>query len=229
MPKVNITVEVNENIYLKDPVSTTLGQSMIKEAINLFEELGYEKLNFKKLAGRMQSSEASLYRYFENKYKLLTYLVSWYWDFMHYMLLMDIRNITDPREKLRVAIHTLVNSLASTATPDYIDQNKLHKIVVENASKVYHNKDVDRLSKEGYYQNFGKLVTTLSTIIQEIDQDFEYPRTLATNIIEQSLSIEYYLNHLPKLTDKPKGNFNAREETSKTILFMLDRLLRIKK
>ena len=225
MPKVNITVEINNKVYLKDPLSTSLGQSMIKEAIILFEEVGYENLNFKKLATRMHSSEASLYRYFENKYKLLTYLVAWYWDFMHYMVLMDIRNIADPKERLKVSINTLVNSLDSTATPDYINQNKLHIIVVENASKVYHTKDVDKLSEEGYYQNFGKLVTTLSEIITEIDKNFKYPRTFATNIIEQSLSSEYYLRHLPMLTDKPTKKFDARVETIKMINYMLDKML----
>jgi len=225
MPQIHITVDIHESIYLRDPLQTSLGRSMIREAIILFDEIGYENLNFKKLAARMNSSEASLYRYFENKYKLLTYLVSWYWDFMHFMLLMDIRNITDSRKKLNTAINTLVNALVSTATPDYINQSKLHAVVVENASKVYHTKDVEKLSKEGYYQNYSKLISTLSGLILEIDCNFRYPNTLATNIIEQSLTNEYYLEHLPNLSDKPHGKFNAREETIKMINYMLGRIL----
>ena len=225
MPKINITVNIHESIYLRNPLETTLGKTMIREAIILFEEIGFENLNFKKLAARMNSSEASLYRYFENKYKLLTYLVSWYWDFMHFMLLMDIRNIDDPRKKLDTAINTLVNSLVSAATPDYVNQAKLHAVVVENASKVYHTKDVDKLSKEGYYQNYSKLISTLSSIILEIDNKFVYPNTLATNIIEQSLTTEYYLEHLPTLTDTPSGKFNSRQETIKMVKYMLDRIL----
>lgn len=225
MPQINISININESIYIRDPLQTSLGKKIIEHAIILIDEIGFEELNFKKLAKSMVSTEASIYRYFENKYKLLSYLVSWYWDFMHFMVLMDIRNVNDPRQKLNQAIHTLVNSLDTTVIPSYIDQQKLHAVVVENATKVYHTKNVDLLNKEGYYINYKKIIKTLSEMILEVDADFQYPIALATNLIEQSLNNEYYIDHLPSLTDKKKGKTNSREQTIKMIDYMLKRIL----
>jgi AcrR family transcriptional regulator len=225
MPQINITININDSIYLRDPLETILGKKILEHAIILIAEIGFEELNFKKLAKSMESTEASVYRYFENKYKLLSYLVAWYWDFMHFMVLMDIRNVNNPRSKLLQAITTLVNSLDSAMTPSYIDQGKLHLVVVENATKVYHTKKVDALNKEGYYVNYKKIVKTLSQIILEVDNNFEYPIARATNLIEQSLNNEYYIEHLPSLTDVTESNMNARLETIKMIEYMIGRVL----
>ena len=53
-------------------------------------EIGFESFTFKKLAAKIESTEASVYRYFENKHKLLIYLVSWYWNWVEYRLDMEI-------------------------------------------------------------------------------------------------------------------------------------------
>jgi AcrR family transcriptional regulator len=225
MPQINIIIDINKSIYLRDPIETSLGKKIIEYAILLIGEIGFEEFNFKKLAQSMDSTEASVYRYFENKYKLLAYLVAWYWDFMHFMVLMDIRNVKDPKAKLLQAITTLVNSLDSAMTPFYINQEKLHLVVVENATKVYHNKNVDALNKEGYYVNYKKIVKTLSEVILEIDKDFEYPVALATNLIEQSLNNEYYIEHLPSLTDEKKGKEDARLATIRMMEYMIGRVL----
>lgn len=225
MPQINITIDINQSIYLRNPLETTLGKKIIENAIHLINEIGFEELNFKKLAIAMESTEASIYRYFENKYKLLTYLVSWYWDFLHFMLLMDVRNIQDPQKKLHQAIQTLVNSLDSSITPSYIDELKLHNVVVENATKVYHTKNVDTLNKECYYVNYKKIVKTLSQIILEVDPKFKFPLAFATNLIELSLSNEFYITHLPSLTDVTNKNANPREETIKMINYLIKRTL----
>lgn len=225
MPQINITIDIHDSIFIRDPLETTLGKKIIEYAIQLIDEIGFEELNFKKLALAMESTEASIYRYFENKYKLLTYLVAWYWDFMHFMVLMDIRNLKDPKLKLKQSIFTLVNSLESTVTPSYLDQSKLHRIVVENASKVYHNKKVDSLNKEGYYGNYKKIVKTLSELILEVNSDFKYPKALATNLIEQSLNNEYYIEHLPSLTDVSTKCEDSRLETIEMLNYMVDRIL----
>lgn len=225
MPQVNIVIDINESIYLRNPLETNLGKKIIECAIPMIHDIGFEELNFKKLAAEMNSTEASVYRYFENKYKLLAYIVSWYWDFMHFNILMDIRNLDDPKDQLKQAISTLVNSLDTPFTPEYIDQSKLHTVVVENATKVYHNKKVDALNKEGFYRNYKKIVKTISELIAKIEPQFPYPVALATNIIEQSLNNEYYIEHLPSLTDVSTQDSDARKETVKMMDFMVSRIL----
>lgn len=225
MIKVDFTIDINDSVYLRDPMKTTLGKKLIKHAIELIMEVGFEHINFKKLASRIESTEASMYRYFESKYQLLAYLVAWYWDFMHFLVLMDVRNLTIPKDRLLQAVSTLVHSRNNIMTPDYIDQALLHMVVVENANRVYHTKNADAHNTEGYYANYKKIVGTLANMIKDIDPEFKYPIALATNIIEQSLNNEYYLDHLPSLTDKSTDDQSAREATISMIEYMLHRIL----
>lgn len=228
MPKVNISIEVNPSIFLKNPTETSLGKKIIFHSISLFNRLGFEEFNFKKLAKEMDSTEASVYRYFENKYKLLSYLVAWYWDYMHYILLMDSRNVKLPIDKLDIMITSLINSLENSNVPDYIDQSGLHRLVVENATKVYHHKKVDDLKNNGFYMNYKKLVQTLSKVISEVDGSYKYPMALATTIMDMSLNNEYYLIHLPEVTDnKDCKEGDARALTNDMIQYMVKKLLNV--
>lgn len=227
MPQIQVNINICDSIYLRDPSETTLGKKLLEHAINLLSEIGFEEFNFKKLATRMSSTEASIYRYFENKYKLLSYLVAWYWDYMHFLILLDTRNINHPLEKLDISIVTLVNTKDNAVTPAYINLRQLHAIVVENASKVYHNKQVDELIKVGFYENLQKLVRTLSKNILEINKDFKYPNTLATNIIELSLNNEFYTDHFPGLTDVDKSTQdNSLDYTVEMVKYFVLRLLK---
>ena len=75
-----IKIQVNENLYNKDPETSELGKKIIENSIKLIHEIGVEAFTFKKLGKEIQSNESSIYRYFENKHKLLLYLTSWYWS-----------------------------------------------------------------------------------------------------------------------------------------------------
>lgn len=226
MPQINITIDVNDSLYLRNPLETHLGKRIIEHGILMMHEIGFEDFNFKKLALHMESTEASIYRYFENKYMLLAYLVAWYWDYIHYIILLDTRNIKSAKERLRIMITSLVHALDSSSLPDYIDQQKLHALIVENANKVYHIKKVDDFNKIGFYLNYKKLVKTIADTISEIDDKFKFPRALATSIIEQSLSYEYYISHLPSLTDHMNSkNKNARAKTVEVTWYMVNKLL----
>ncbi|MFZ9029367.1 MAG: TetR/AcrR family transcriptional regulator, partial [Crocinitomicaceae bacterium] len=77
-----VSISVNENVFLKDPTSTELGRKIVRASIDLIDELGFEDFTFKKLALAIGSTEASVYRYFENKHNLLAYLTMWYWGWM---------------------------------------------------------------------------------------------------------------------------------------------------
>ena len=77
---IRIQMQLNEKLYLRDPQDTKLGRKIIRHSILLIDEIGFEQFNFKKLAERIESTEASVYRYFENKHLLLVYLLCWYWE-----------------------------------------------------------------------------------------------------------------------------------------------------
>ena len=70
-----ISFRMNENVFLKDPLSSDLGKKIIRASIDLIAELGFDDFTFKKLATKISSTEASVYRYFENKHNLFYHML----------------------------------------------------------------------------------------------------------------------------------------------------------
>ena len=92
-----LQIKMNPVLFLRDPEATDLGRNIISEGIKLIHELGFEDFTFKKLAQRIGTTEASVYRYFENKHRLLTYIISWFWTWMEYQTIFHTNNIADPK------------------------------------------------------------------------------------------------------------------------------------
>ena len=84
-----ISFTVNDKIYLRDPEGTELGREIVKNAIDLIYELGFEGFTFKKLAIQIKTTEASIYRYFENKHRLLLYILNFIRLALCYILVLN--------------------------------------------------------------------------------------------------------------------------------------------
>ncbi|MEM6736044.1 MAG: TetR/AcrR family transcriptional regulator, partial [Bacteroidota bacterium] len=93
-----LQLQLNPSLYLRDPQSSDLGQRIITESIQLIDEMGFEAFTFKKLSIAINSTEASIYRYFENKHRLLIYLIAWYWNYLDYKINYETHNIKEPKE-----------------------------------------------------------------------------------------------------------------------------------
>jgi len=198
---VAIQISPNDSLFIKDPQASSTGRNILNHAIPLMQEIGFEKFTFRKLAERMGASEITIYRYFENKHKLLLYLLSWYWEWVKYSISFNTRNIEDPEEKLRLAIRTVIDSSKRNTLVDYIDEEKLYELVVEESEKAYHTKQVDEENKMGLFLTLKSLKAELSAILLQIDPNYPYPNSLASTILEMSASLRFYANHLPSMTD----------------------------
>ena len=201
----NIKISVNENTFLKDPESSQLGKRIVEKSIELIDGLGFEDFTFKKLGLEINSPEASVYRYFESKHKLLLYLTSWYWAWMEYHLVFTLANIHSPEERLKKAIHLITHQVKNDNNVLHIDEAALHRIVVAESSKVYLTKMVDEENQHGEFSGYKKLVTRVGRIILEINPAFKYPNMLVSTIIEGAHNQRYFANHIPGLTDIIKG------------------------
>ena len=208
---VGIQISLNEKLYLKDPQETTLGKNIIKDSILLIEEIGFEAFTFKKLALKMSSTEASVYRYFENKHMLLLYLVCWYWEWVSFLIDMNTRNIMDPKERLRIIIHTLIFASKENPSIEYVNESVLHRLIISEGSKAYHIKSVDQENKEGFFKDYKALTAKVAGVISEIDPDFPFPRALASNLFEMANNHIYFAQHLPRLTDVTVENEDFTE------------------
>jgi AcrR family transcriptional regulator len=222
---ISIQMELNERLYLRNPEETKLGKKIIQVSIQLIDEIGFEKFTFKKLAGQIGSTEASVYRYFENKHKLLVYLVSWYWEWVKFQIDFNTMNLVDPREKLRRVITVLVESSKENPYIEHIDEQILHRIVVAEASKAYHTKGVDEENKEGFFLNYKVLVARIGAILQEINSNFLYPKALASNLIEMANHHIYFAEHLPALTDVTIKESRDLSEIQDLLMFFAFKLI----
>ena len=198
---VGIKISLNKGLYLRDPQDTALGQNIIRHSILLIDEIGFEAFNFKKLAYRMESTEASVYRYFENKHMLLLYLVSWYWEWVSFLIDLNTMNIEDPSKRLKIIISTLVSASKENPSIEYVNESILYRIIVSEGSKAYHIKQVDKENREGLFLYYKNLTEKVAGVIADINPDFPYPRTLASNLFEMVNNHIFFAEHLPRLTD----------------------------
>ncbi len=197
----SIRIEINDKIYLKDPESSDLGRRIIEQSINMIDEMGFESFTFRKLGSRIKSNESSIYRYFENKHKLLLYLASWYWGWLEYKMVFATNAIADSNEKLRKAIEVLTHNVKEDDAFSHVNEILLNKIVINEYSKSYLTKEVDQENKEGYFVIYKRLVNRLSEMVTSVDEAYPYPSSLASTILEGSLHQYFLKEHFPKLTD----------------------------
>jgi AcrR family transcriptional regulator len=193
-------VEVNSKLFLKDPFSSELGVLIVQEGSQLIQELGMEHFTFKKLGVKIGSTEAAIYRYFENKHKLLLYLSAWYWAWLEHNLVFGTANQADPVERLSIAIRLLVEGPIYKQN-DFLDPEILRSIVINESIKGFLTKEVDLEHESGIFSQVYKFGDRISSIITELNPDYLYPKTLVSTILESSLLQTFNSQHLPGMLD----------------------------
>lgn len=197
----NLRVDINSSLYLKDPESSVLGQNIVKSSIDLIDLHGIEEFNFKKLASEIGSTESSVYRYFENKHRLLLYLSSLYWGIMEFQVVVETNSMKPGMEKLMKAVEVLFSTPELCYSSFKLDGLKLRHIINSEFVKTYHNKYVDEQNKAGYYSIYKRLVLRISELILSVDASYSYSNSLSSLIIEGSLNQYFLSEHFQNLTD----------------------------
>ena len=195
------SIAVNKHLYVKNPLESKLGKRIVGESVYLIHQLGFEHFTFLKLARHLKSSEASVYRYFENKHKLLLFLANWYWAWMHYRIVHQTHLETDAQARLEKILSLLSRPVLEDDDFEFIDESVLHAIIVSEGPKVYLTKEVDYENKDGVYLAYKGVTELVAQAIKAINPDFDHPHTLASTIIEASHQQLFFSEHLPRLTD----------------------------
>jgi len=190
-----------KKLFLKDPETTELGKKIIDNSIKLIDELGFDNFNFKKLAISIDSTEASVYRYFENKNKLLFYLISWYWSWVKYNIDYKTHTLKNPVDKIKVVIKVLSNSLHDDPETIYVDESILSRIVITESSKAYMTKHVEEDYKNGLFEAFKELCNKISELILAVNPNYKTPKALSMNMIKIIHNQIFFSQHLPELVD----------------------------
>lgn len=197
----SISFNINNKVFIKDPLTSDLGKNILNGSISLINELGYESFTFKKLGAKIGSTEASIYRYFENKAMILAYLTLWYWTWQEYRLVFSLMNLTDSSEKLKKAISILTEKIEEDNAFPYINEKLLNNIIIEESAKVYLNKKVNSRNEDGIFKKYKDVVERVADLILEINPKYEFPHMLVSTMIEGAHHQRYFAEHLPKLTD----------------------------
>jgi len=208
---VQIQININPKVFLKDPDSSGLGKDIVMHSIELIAEIGFEAFTFKKLSLRIGSPESTVYRYFENKHKLLLYLTSWYWSWMEYRLHFSLTNITSPENRLERAVTLLTELVEEDSSFSHVNEVTLNQIVITESPKSYLTREVDQENKEGIFAGYKQLVARVCNIISEINPDYKYPHMLVSTVIEGAHFQRYFVQHLPRLTDVIEGENSITE------------------
>ena len=202
----NIIISVNSKLYVKNPETSELGKKIIEQSILLIDEIGFENFTFKKLGDRIQSNESSLYRYFENKHKLMLYLSSWYWGWIEYRMVFSTNNVSNPMERLKKAITIVTEKVEDDSSTLHINESILNKIIIQEFTKTIITKEIDEENKEGFFLIYKRVINRIIEMINEVNPNYLYAKTLASSIVEGALHQHFLKDHLTTITDCNKDN-----------------------
>jgi AcrR family transcriptional regulator len=214
---IQLHFKMNEKLFLRDPEQSELGRKIIEHSIRLIHQNGFEAFTFKKLAELIGTTEAGIYRYFENKHKLLIYIVAWYWSWLEYQVAFQTHNIQDPVIKLKKVIRLLAFSVEDDLSTHHVDESLLHQIVITEGSKTYLTRRVSEDNKDRLFKPYKDLCAMIGSIILECRPDYPYPKSLASTIIEMAHFQNFFMTNLPSLTD-----FGDERDELKIVEFLED-------
>lgn len=208
---------MNEALFLRNPENSDLGRKIIQHSIQLIYKNGFEVFTFKKLAVDIGTTEAGIYRYFENKHKLLVYITACYWRWLEFQISYHTNNIIDPTVKLNRVIKLLATTVEDDKLTSYVDESLLHQIVISEGSKAYLTKQVGEDNKQQFFKPYKDLCAVIGNIILECAPKYKYPKSLASTIIEMAHFQNFFMNNLPSLTD-----FGESKDETAIISFLND-------
>ncbi len=215
--KMHLQIIMNEALFLRNPEGSELGKNIIKHSIRLIYKTGFEAFTFKKLAEEIGTTEAGIYRYFENKHKLLVYLTAWYWGWLEFQIRFQNNNLKDPKVKLKRIIKILATTVEDDKETSFVNESLLHQIIITEGSKAYLTKQVGEDNQQQFFKPYKDLCAVIGNIILECSPTYKYPKSLASTIIEISHLQNFFMNHLPSLTD-----FGKTKDENDIISFLND-------
>ena len=170
-----VQFQVNDYFFVTDSENSDVRRVLVKYSIELIYETGFESFTFKKLAQKINSTEATVYRYFSSKHKLLTYILNWYWSYIEFISKLRLQEIKKPLQKMEKILEIITHNDAIDYKIEDYDLPKLHNIVIAESSKSYLVKDVDEINKELVFNPLKSLCGFFFFFFFEVKPDFLYP------------------------------------------------------
>ena len=214
--ELEIKIKMNEKLFLRDPEETALGKKIVRQGLQLINKIGFEEFTFRKLALEIDTTEAGIYRYFENKHRLLVYLTTWYWSWIEYKLDFHTTHLSTAEQKLRTIIRLLVEDVESPLLgKESISEKEAHQLVVLEGAKAYLTRHVSKDNQDRLFKPYKDLCERIALVIHEYNPDYAFAHSLASSLLELAHYQKYFKENLPSLTD-----FSTKENDEKIIQFL---------
>ena len=217
-----VDIKINEKLYLREPKNSELGRKIIVQGIIMIESIGIEDFTFKKLANEIKTTEASIYRYFENKQLFLLYVLSWYWQWQEYLIVYKTNNITDPLKKIDIVLDVLLLRTEENAEGGLdVDKKILHMLVIKESSKSYLNHQVKKYNESEFFKPYKDLSKRIGGIINEINPEYKFTRSLTTTLLLMSRNLYFFEENLPSLTETSFNKNNLEDQTKAYLMHLI--------
>ncbi len=213
--ELQLQIRMNPALFVRDPELSELGKNIVGTGIRMIHEMGFEDFTFKKLATQIGTTEASIYRYFENKHRLLTYITTWFWTWMEYQFVFHSNNVSDPKDKIDIVIKLLTFQMKDQFMLEHMDKNALHQIVIAEGDKSYLTKHVTEDNKAMLFKPYKDFCHRIAEVFLSYKAGFPFSHSLASTLIETSHRQMFFKDHLPRLTD-----FGGAKDTKQLTLFL---------
>ena len=114
---------------------------------------------------------------------------------------LETHSITEPAEKLKKAIHIVTRTTQKDSLFTHINEVVLNRIMINENSKSFLTKEVDKENQDGFFTVYKRMVTRLKEMIQAVDEAYEFPTSLAGTILEGGLHQHFLKDHFKSITD----------------------------
>ncbi|MBL7812132.1 MAG: TetR/AcrR family transcriptional regulator [Bacteroidetes bacterium] len=193
-----VRVSLPPVLYIKNPQETALGQSLLEHAAACISRDGLEEFNFRKLAQAAGCTEATVYRYFENKHKLVLLLMNLFWGYVDFQIQQRIRFEPKAEAALNACLNELGNlQLHEIHNPHFAEL--LVHLAAREGVKMHLGKDIHAETQDGSLTHYLRLLQTVEDLLRL--NHVSYPRALAGLLLDSALQQHFYRHNEPLLTD----------------------------
>jgi hypothetical protein len=110
-------------------------------------------------------------------------------------------NIVDPIEKLEKAIKLVTENILDYNETPHINEEVLNRIIIEEFTKTLMTKEIDNENNEGFFVVYKRVINKIVDFIEEVNPNYPYAKSLASNVVQGSLHQHFLKNHLKTITN----------------------------
>ena len=103
------------------------------------------------------------------------------------------------------AIEVVTRAIKKDSKYSHINEVVLNRIMVNENSKSFLTKEVDKENKEGYFIVYKRIVHRIRDMIIDVNSKYKFPSSLASTILEGSLHQHFLKDHFSSITDCKPG------------------------